>query len=96
MAVFTKIKNFKDQINDDPYKSNSSFRKIINSNQEGIFWINEFFDMVEDLPQPLLSLLWQVRRKILDQPLRRIHRVSGEEIRFFALVNSTENFGSSY
>ena len=96
LAVFNFIDKFKSEINQDPYKSDRKFNQILNSKEKGIFWINELYEFPDPLPDTLLKLLWIVRSRILEQPLRFLHNVKGEIIRFFGLINNNISFDSPY
>lgn len=96
LAIFNNINEFKNEIAQAPFKTQNNFIQILNSNERGIFWINEIYEFPDPLPEPILKLLSKVRARILEQPLRFLHNVKGETIRFFALINNKVSFNAPY
>jgi len=96
LAVFNHIEKFKSEIKEEPNRSTKMFTNIETSNEEGIFWINELYDYPEPLPESLQELLWRIRKRILEQPLKYLHNVKGEVIRFFGLINNNIPFNEAY
>ena len=54
------------------------------------------YELPELLTENLVKLLWKVRQSILMQPLKFLHNVNGEIIRFFSISNSDLPFKASY
>ncbi len=84
-----KLKN-NDKIND------KLLLKSLKSRAEGIVWINQLYDSPDMLPEILVKLLWDIRGKIIDQPLHYISNIAGTKRRFFGIINKTLQFDSTY
>lgn len=93
LAVFNYIKS---DLKENDKLKDATLKKAILSKEEGIIWINQLFDLPEPLPDELIGLLWKIRRKTLEQPLKFIHNVDKETVRFFGLVNHDVAFNSDY
>ena len=98
LMVFNDIDEFKLKIRslEEGGIKNNILRKIRSLEEGGIFWINRLYELPDKLPISLTDLLWGVRKTILSQPLKFLHNVNGEIIRFFGILNSDLMFKASY
>lgn len=96
LKVIEYINQFKSEIQTEQSISNQFFLKIQTLKENGIFWINRLSELPEPLPESLIYLLWNIRKRILLQPLNYLHNVNGEIIRFFGMMSSEIAFNSSY
>ena len=96
LKVLNYIDEFKLKIRLEGGNKNKIFRKIRSLEEGGIFWINRLYELPDELPISLTDLLWRVRKTILSQPLKFLHNVNGEIIRFFGILNSDLMFKASY
>lgn len=96
LAIFGYIEDFLELLEGEEYNNSKNLNKIATSGPKGIFWFNELFDTPEVLPKPVIGLLWKVRRKLIKMPLGKIHKVRGEEIRFFSLLTEGVNFHEEF
>jgi len=96
LKIINYIKQFKSAIQAINSHSNEILRKIQSLKENGIFWLNRLYELPDLLPELLIKLLWNIRERILLQPLNYIHNVNGEIIRFFSMINSEVHFNSPY
>jgi len=96
LKVINKIKNFQEKLQTLDSSLNKTLLKIQSLKEQGVFWLSRLYELPTPLPKSLIDLLWITRRIILDQPLKFLHKVKGEEIRFFSIINIASPFNSSY
>ena len=96
LKVINYIDQFKSAVQKENNISNELVVKIQTLKEIGIFWINRLYELPDSLPESLLKLLWNIRERILLQPLNYLHNVNGEIIRFFSMINSEIPFNSTY
>ncbi len=96
LRVLNYIEDFKLKLPSEKGIQEKILHKILTLDESGIFWINRLYELPDLLPESLLDLLWNVRERILLQPLNYLHNVNGEIIRFFGMLNSEIPFKSSY
>jgi len=95
LKVFNHINDFRSKIKHENL-NNKSIAKILSTKEDGIFWINNYYDLPDPLPNSLTSLIWNVRRVILDMPLQFLHNMNNEIIRFFSIMNADTSFKLDY
>ncbi len=92
-ALFTILdKNLKE----NETITNNLLIKAKNSKDKGIIWINQQFDSPDILPSHLIELIWDIRKKVINEPLRYIPNVAGSTRRFFGIFNKSISFDSDY
>ena len=96
LAIIKYIEQFKDDIKSTLDFGDEIFSHIRSSRENGIFWINRLYQLPRKLPNQLIKTLWKIRKRILYQPLKYLHNVKGEIIRFFGIVNDNTKFSSAY
>ncbi|MHA1377415.1 MAG: HNH endonuclease domain-containing protein [Candidatus Helarchaeota archaeon] len=96
LKIINFIDEFKDKFDKLDYDSKDILVKIKTLKEKGIFYINLLYELPEKLPDLLIRLMWQIRKRILEQPLQYIHNVNGEIIRFFGLMTKGIPFNSTY
>ena len=96
LKVINYINQFKSAVKKGSNISTKLIDKIQTLKESGIFWINRLYELPDSLPESLIKLLWNVRERILLQPLNFLHNVNGEIIRFFSMINSNIPFNSTY
>ena len=95
LRVFNHIIDFRSIIKREDL-NNKSVAKILSLKEDGIFWINNYYDLPDPLPNSLISLIWNVRKVILNMPLKFLHNVNNEIIRFFSIMNEETLFKLDY
>jgi hypothetical protein len=96
LKIINYIDQFKSAVQKENNISNELVVKIQTLKESGIFWINRLYELPDSLPESLLKLLWNIRERILLQPLNYLHNVNGEIIRFFSMINSEVPFNLPY
>ncbi len=90
------IEEFKTKIRSGGDITDKIHQKFSTLKEAGVFWINRQYELPDSLTENLVKLLWKVRQRILSQPLKFLHNVNGEIIRFFSILNSDLPFKASY
>lgn len=96
LRVLNYIDEFKTKIRSGRNVTDKIHQKISTLKEAGVFWINRLYELPDSLTENLVKLLWKVRQRILSQPLKFLHNVNGEIIRFFSILNSDLPFKASY
>ena len=96
LKVLNFIDDFKLKLLSEEGFQENILQKVLTLKEGGVFWINRLYELPDLLPKSLIELLWNVRERILLQPLNYLHNVNGETIRFFGILNSELPFKSSY
>ncbi|KKM70344.1 hypothetical protein LCGC14_1441720, partial [marine sediment metagenome] len=96
LKVLNYIDEFKVKTRSGDNTTDKIHQKIRTLKEGGVFWVNRLYELPDSLTETLIKLLWQVRQRILLQPLTFLHKVKGEIIRFFSILNSDLPFKSSY
>lgn len=96
LKVLNLINTFKLKVPSEKGTQEIILQKVQTLKESGVFWINRVYELPYLLPESLIDLLWNVRERILLQPLNYLHNVNGEIIRFFGMLNSELPFKSSY
>lgn len=89
----TKIKNLILNFN----LSNEITKKItFPLDTENVNLLLSFIDSSEKLPKELIKLLFEIRRIIIDQPLRYVQNVKDVRVSLFGLLSSLDPFQSDF
>jgi len=96
LVIINYIDKYKNEIKSTSDMGNEYINKIKTNREDGIFWINRLYELPRKLPLKLIKTIWKIRKRILYQPLKYLHNVNGELIRFFGLINENTKFNSPY